>query len=338
MDLDDLRILFRVAAGPRLGFGHLVRCRSLARALGVSPLVSLRGSARTRTVADRMGMRVADDGGAAFLSDPRSRLMVVDDPSGEHAEIWVDHARQRGMVVATIHDLGLGYVPSDLCIDGSVHPPRYMRGSFGVLRGPAHAVLDPSIVRWRDRRSRLIESRRVLVALGGGAHVVTVAGRLTQAIGTVCPSAHLVVATGFADVTRLPRLSRAHWIAAPDGLGEELARADVAVLAGGVTLYEACAVGTPSVALALTPAQGLTIRSMADSGATIDGGAITGHGTARRVAAHVAHLLSDARARRHQHTAGRTLVDGRGAFRVADRLRALAHEHCDRSREVHDAA
>ena len=39
----DLRILFRAAAGPRRGFGHLVRCRSLARALGVRPLVALRG-------------------------------------------------------------------------------------------------------------------------------------------------------------------------------------------------------------------------------------------------------------------------------------------------------
>lgn len=338
MGLDDLRILFRVAAGPRLGFGHLVRCRSLARALGVPPLVSLRGTARTRAVAGRLGVQVSDDGDAAFLNDNRPRLMVVDDPSGEHAEIWVHRARRRGIAVATIHDLGLGYVPSDLCIDGSLHPTRHMRGRFGVLRGPAHAVLDPSILRWRDERSRLIESRRVLVALGGGAHVVTAAGRLTEEIGRVCPSAHIVVATGFADVARLPQLSRGQWIAAPDGLGDELAKADVAVLAGGVTLYEACAVGTPTVALALTPAQGLTIRSVADSGATIDGGSITGHGTPRRMAAHVAHLLRDARARRHQHTAGRALIDGRGAFRVADRLRAMTHEYFDHVSEAHHAA
>jgi len=43
-----MTVVFRVAAGPRLGFGHLVRCRSLARALGVTPRVWLRGSAATR--------------------------------------------------------------------------------------------------------------------------------------------------------------------------------------------------------------------------------------------------------------------------------------------------
>jgi len=41
----DLRVLFRVAAGPRRGFGHLVRCISLARAMGIRPLLCLRGPA-----------------------------------------------------------------------------------------------------------------------------------------------------------------------------------------------------------------------------------------------------------------------------------------------------
>ena len=41
-------VVFRVAAGPRLGFGHLVRCRAIARALGVEPRVSIRGTAATR--------------------------------------------------------------------------------------------------------------------------------------------------------------------------------------------------------------------------------------------------------------------------------------------------
>ncbi len=56
MDDRRLHVLFRAAAGPRLGFGHLVRCRSLARALGVSPLVSLRGTSRTREAAIRLGV------------------------------------------------------------------------------------------------------------------------------------------------------------------------------------------------------------------------------------------------------------------------------------------
>lgn len=325
MSTRDLHVLFRAAAGPRLGFGHLVRCRSLARALGVLPLVSLRATARTRAAAARLGVALVDDGMRALRAEDRPCVLVLDDPSAEHAEVWVNRARRLGVPVATVHDLGLGYVPSDLGIDGSVRPHRAMRGRLGDLRGPAYAMLDPAIVRWRDRRAALVERTRVLVALGGGSHVVALASRLSDAIVDAHPGARVRVAAGFSDAPRLPALAHAEWVTAPDGLGEELARAAVAVVAGGVTLYEACAIGTPAVATALTPAQALTIRALADADATADAGSAAISRNAGRLARHVSHLLRDARARRRMAAAGQLLVDGRGVFRVADRVRELAN-------------
>ncbi len=252
-------------------------------------------------------------------------MVVVDDPSAEHAEVWVNRARRLGVPVATVHDLGLGYVPADLGIDGSVRPHRAMRGRLGDLRGPAYAMLDPQVVRWRDRRGRLAEPGRVLIALGGGSYVLGLAARLAEAVVAACPEARVRIAAGFAVPQSPPALPFGEWVTARDGLGEELARSAVALLAGGVTLYEACAIGVPSVAMALTPAQGLTIRAMAAAGAAVDGGdARAGARAARRIAAHVAHLMRDGRARRRMGAAGRMLVDGRGVFRVADRLKELA--------------
>jgi hypothetical protein len=64
LTISPLRVLFHAAAGPRLGFGHLVRCRSLARALGVDARVSIRGSAATRVAAALAGWQVlASDNG-----------------------------------------------------------------------------------------------------------------------------------------------------------------------------------------------------------------------------------------------------------------------------------
>ena len=61
------------------------------------------------------------------------------------------------------------------------------------------------------------------------------------------------------------------WIAAPTVSADALATASVAVVAGGVTLYEACALGTPAVALAVVPAQRLTTaRGLPRAGAAID--------------------------------------------------------------------
>ena len=53
-----VRALFRVAAGPRIGFGHLVRAGVLSRALGIDkPLVSLRGRGTTNRSALKLRMQ-----------------------------------------------------------------------------------------------------------------------------------------------------------------------------------------------------------------------------------------------------------------------------------------
>jgi len=218
--------------------------------------------------------------------------------------------------VASIHDLGLAHVESDLVIDGTI-------GAHGDLRGPRFAILDPSIAVIRDENRRPVAGR-VLIALGGGSHVQALAGRLSAAIAARSPQAGVRVVRGFVPTPRSAALRHATWVDAPDGLGDELAGAEAAVVAGGVTLYEACALGAPVVALPVTAAQHLTVRAAACRGAAIDTGRPpVDDCMVSRTADAVAALLQNAALRRRQSEAGRQLVDGRGAHRVAERLRQL---------------
>jgi hypothetical protein len=73
--------------------------------------------------------------------------------------------------VATIHDLDLARMPSDLQIDGRLTP---LPGSIPAeLPGPELAILDPSIPETRARKPPRAP-HRVLITLDGGAHVRTV--------------------------------------------------------------------------------------------------------------------------------------------------------------------
>jgi spore coat polysaccharide biosynthesis predicted glycosyltransferase SpsG len=327
------RVIFAAAAGPTIGFGHLVRCRSLARALGVEPLVSVRGTARTRRRAAAGGWRLATVRNDEDLRRLDLHVLVVDDPSITAVRTWVGRARRVGVAVATIHDLAIAAIDSDLVIDGSVKSPRGLDGRFGSLRGLLYTILDPRVRTTRERLTRP-RPRRVLVALGGGRRLAT-AARLVRAIAARVGDADIRVAGGFSVGRAMPALATGTWIHAQDGLAEELASASVAVLAGGVTLYEACALGVPSVAVALTSAQHVTIRALARRGATVDAGCVaSGFGRKRnaaartldRVAREVDRLVGDPASRRRMATAGRRLVDGRGAARVAARLRQLPAE------------
>jgi spore coat polysaccharide biosynthesis predicted glycosyltransferase SpsG len=280
-----MNVVFHAAAGPRLGFGHLVRCRSLARALGVAPVVSIRGTARTRQRAASAGWRVVS---RRQLWAAVPSVLVVDDPSATEARRLTRQARRRGVAAMSIANL---------------------------TRSARFAVLDPSIL--RTRRTTPLSRPRVLIALGGGAHVFSAAGRISRELARRVPAVDIVAAAGFSNRARKPGLGRGRWITAPDGLTKELARASVAVVAGGVTLQEACALGVPAVAVAVVAAQRPAIRHFARRRAVIDARELD------HVAAHVVRVIADPREQRRLSAAGRRLVDGRGAFRVADRIRSL---------------
>src|SRR5262245_39750503 len=140
----DLRVLFRAPAGARRGFGHLLRCRSLARALGVRPLVALRGPGHSVDVALRLGCDVVRGGAKRVVRALKPDIVMRDDPMPRDAARWIAAARQAGAAVVSIHDLGLGCLDADLLIDGSVAPGRVGRRRSSAA-GPAFAILDPDL-------------------------------------------------------------------------------------------------------------------------------------------------------------------------------------------------
>ena len=116
----DTRVLFRAPAGPRRGFGHLVRCRSLARALGVRPLIAIRGGQRVRAAARALGCDVIDGAPSAVIARVAPHVLIVDDPIASEARRWIACARRAGCRVVSVHDLGVGACDGDLVVDGSL--------------------------------------------------------------------------------------------------------------------------------------------------------------------------------------------------------------------------
>jgi UDP-2,4-diacetamido-2,4,6-trideoxy-beta-L-altropyranose hydrolase len=320
----DLRILFRAAAGPRRGYGHLVRCRSLARALGVRPLVALRGGPRVIETAIALGCDVVRGSASRVLSRVQPDVLVVDDPIAADARRWMRAARRAGALVVSIHDLGLGCLDADLVIDGSI--TRNARARRGLtLAGPQYAVLDPAIL---DTVGSVLSDRpddhdpySVLVALGGGPRA-ELANDIAEAIVEANPQARVRIAGGFAGISR-EEAAQISWIGPSRNLHAEMARVSVAVVGGGVSLYEACAHGVAAVGVPVVAAQRPTVAAFVQRG--VARGVMRGRVTARSVAVECAELLTDEAMRRHIARMGRRLIDGRGAFRAAAAVSRLAH-------------
>jgi spore coat polysaccharide biosynthesis predicted glycosyltransferase SpsG len=319
----DLRVLFRAAAGPRRGYGHLVRCRSLARALGVRPLVALRGGERVIETAVALGCDVVSGSAARVLSRLQPDVLIVDDLIAADARRWMRAARRAGSLVVSIHDLGLGCLDADLVIDGSITKNARARRGL-TLAGPKYAVLDPAV---RDTVGPVLLDRphterdpySVLVALGGGPRA-ELAHDIAEAIVEANPHARVRIAGGFDGISR-EDAARIAWIGPSRGLHAEMARASVAVVGGGVSLYEACAHGVAAVGVPVVKAQRPTVAAFVKKGVARG---VRGRVTAQSVAAECAELLTDEAMRRHMARLGQRLIDGRGAFRAAAAVTQLA--------------
>ena len=307
-------VAFRVAAGPRQGFGHLVRATVLARRLGVTSVVSPRGGAAAARIARSLGCRVVRGRPADVLRASGAGLLVLDDPVTHAARPWRLAAARAGVPVASLHDLGRGHVAADLTVDGSLS--RRRGTPRATLCGPAFCILDP-----RVRRSRRPGRRpQVVIALGGGPRA-TAGRRLARAIRRRRPDVTVHVAPGFVRPITGEQRRRVDGPMSPARLLDELARATVAITGGGVTLYEACAMGVPVVAVAVVAGQRPTVRAFVRRRLAVAGG--EGGTMERRAASAVLRLLDDPRRRRSLSREGRRRFDGLGAVRVAAALRAL---------------
>jgi spore coat polysaccharide biosynthesis predicted glycosyltransferase SpsG len=323
-----LRILFRVAAGPRVGFGHLVRAVSLSEALGVPARLSVRGShpsiART---ARRLGATlVRGHAPMQVLARMHPDVLVIDDRVARETASWRRAGRRLRIPIVGVHDLGIGLGDANLVVDGSIGASGRLR-RVPALLGPRYAILNPRTVDARETAVRDGAGADVVVALGGGPRR-SMGLALARAVVARRPGTRVGIAGGFVTEDRGPGPeSSACWVK-PADLGAALATARVAVVAGGVTLYECLAIGVPSVAVAVVPSQRTTVAAFARLGAVADGSATGARASAPRaidrLAGMVADLLEDSARCAALRSEGRRLVDGRGAARVADAIEQLA--------------
>lgn len=316
-----MTVLFVAAAGPRIGFGHLVRCGVLAGAMGMRPRVSLRATSTTRREARALGWHVHPTL-PSILGTLMPALVVVDEPDARQARRWIRAARALHVPVAAIRDLGLHALDADLTIDGSLAA---MGAHDADLQGPQFAILNPAILSLRQQAQPRLP-RRVVIALGGGAHVRQLGPELAARIRACAPDVEVRLAPGFRTANPPPLPPGCAWLP-PHGLREELAAATLAVVAGGVTLYEACALGTPLVTLAVADAQRITTSAAAAAGAVIDASDADPRTAVRRAASLATVLLGTGDVRAALGSTAARIVDGHGTARAIAHLRALLLTH-----------
>lgn len=331
-----MRVAFRMESGPAIGMGHMMRCLTLARALvrqgcqvmflcSAPTAQAVRAQwARARCHRLPDGLSEAQDAARcrALLRRQTAAWLVVDHYGlGWRWEAGVKPAVRR---VLAVDDTGRRHV-ADMVLDSGWRGEARYRGRLapGAVRlfGPRFALLRDGVA-----RQKRAGGGRVFVSFGG-ADPADMTRRVMRVLAGKVAEADIVAGAAYPWRHALPALCEGQpgWRVhvnhkAPEAL---MAGAVLAVGAGGGMTWERCAVGVPSIVVAIAENQRALSEALGARGVVRYLG-MAGAVEDAALLAEVRALLRDSDARERMAQAGRRLVDGRGARRVAERMRRTA--------------
>ncbi|MFI4935461.1 MAG: UDP-2,4-diacetamido-2,4,6-trideoxy-beta-L-altropyranose hydrolase [Caulobacterales bacterium] len=348
-DKAPARILFIADAGPQVGGGHVMRCLTLARAL--SHRGAECGFVETRAAAPilrRFGwpaqtsiamVDAPDVDRLVALAEMTADLFEVDILVIDHYGLDVGLEQRLGhgaRRVVVIDDLADRPHDCELIIDPGYGRKREAYLSLAphchtVLAGPMYALVRPEFADARpralSRRAKHPPVHRGLISLG-----LTDVGGLTRRVVAALASEmgemrlDVVLGSGAASLPALEAMvqtdRRLHlWVDHVE-MASLMGDADIAIGAGGSSVWERAAVGLPSATLILADNQRAMAQRMADAGLTLAVDAAApdlGHQLVRAW-----RTLTDDLALRWRFTErSADLCDGQGADRIAEAILRL---------------
>jgi UDP-2,4-diacetamido-2,4,6-trideoxy-beta-L-altropyranose hydrolase len=344
------RAVFRADASAEIGAGHVMRCLTLAgelrqrgwdvtfvcrrmkgdlvdfvgaQAIPVIPLPAL--SATSERVCQQ-DARDAVEVLRSRYTDPVD-LIVVDSYALDGR--WETAVRPLARTVMAIDDLADRTHDCDILLDQNLHdePARRYRGfvpeGCDLLLGPSHALLRPEFREWRTTPRPPVEDRTVLVSFGG-ADPTNETGRAIDALAAFREGAvQAIVVAGRSSPHRanLRQICTAQpWIEYHEGVASIaplMARATLAIGAGGITTWERCCLGLPAICVTVADNQ-RPVAEAAHRAGVIDHLGYREDVETSDFTRAVVRWLADRDGLAAMSAIGRNLVDGNGAARVAD--------------------
>lgn len=254
--------------------------------------------------------------------------LIVDHYALDHR--WEERLRPHVDRIMVIDDLADRPHDCDLLLDQNLYPDMVTRyknlvpDECRILIGPGHALLRPEFATARKSlRKRDGTIQRILVFFGG-TDPSNETEKTLKALSSVtdrCFSVDVVVGGGNINKEQIRDYCSASngfsFHCQVDNMAELMAEADLAIGAGGTTTWERCAVGLPSLVIAVADNQIGIGRSADKAGAVCYLGEAENI-TEQELLRSIHAISADQNNIRHMTQLAMQLVDVKGTERVAE--------------------
>lgn len=333
-------VVFRVDGGhiPGISFGHVFRCLGLADELrhyhvkaifvmkdyreGVD-LVKRKGFENVMIVPD-VGPHEDAQFTANIVREAQVRGVIFDLPAVRQE--YLD-ALPNDTASIVLDDTGQKAVSPDLLINGSIVQAFhfYLNAPFtDYLLGKCYAMLGRDFDALPTRRLHK-DVTRVSIFFGGSDPE----NLTTKVAQSLCHLSHswlfqVIVGPGFADMPHLSPLlnefptSFVLWENVKN-MAQCFFYSDIVITAGGITLYELAATGTPTIVIPSIRHEEQAAEAFQQHGTVINLG-MWGREHPHRLSIALRELIQNYELRQQMSQAGQQLIDGKGRQRVIARI------------------
>ncbi|MEH0019934.1 MAG: UDP-2,4-diacetamido-2,4,6-trideoxy-beta-L-altropyranose hydrolase [Desulfobacter sp.] len=342
----DRTLIIRADATPDIGTGHLMRNLALAREWkargGNVVFASVCTSPELADRITRAGMTLT---AYPAVPDTAEDLDTTQALIRRHRAAWTildgyhfppdlpEGIRETGCALLMLDDYNhRPFYGPDILVNHNPCAPDlgYCCAERTVtLFGPAYAFIREEFLNETPKTDHPGRARRILVTMGG-ADTENITGQILKALEHLSGSPleiRVIIGPGFPAPETIEPLAPAsgppvEFIRNPADMAGQMAWADIGISAAGSTCWELAYMGLPSLLVTAAENQALNAAAFDKMGIFIS----LGHYrelTPENITGALRNLAEDKALREKMSARQQTLMDGRGAARIIDRMTAM---------------
>lgn len=331
------KVVIRTDISKRTGIGHLIRCLNLAQAFrkrGYRCLFLIKGK-DARPILAKSGFRFSIlsenlkpakeiDFLGSLLGREKADILITD--SYNIDDSYIHKIKPHTRLVVRIDDRLTRRRNEGLLINQS----RELNGKRprkGELIGSRYAIINDRFMKPDKRRTIRSRAGRIMVSIGG-SDLRNQTKKVLKALLTAEKPLKINIITGYLsngikDIRALAKDKRnIRIISKTDSMADYMLKSDIAVCAGGTTLWETCCTGLPTISITVADNQSSQVRYLSKKGAICSlgwYGRVREADIKRAVSLH----LRDRALRARMSVTGKRIVDGKGKERILKAVESL---------------
>lgn len=330
------RLCFYADGGLEIGYGHIVRCASLAMELQKNGIEVIFVTNEAHAIIKQLGYPMVLYRSDASVLETVKKLdakVVIVDKYGVEPELFFS-IRQEGIESVYIDDGIHPEYNADMVINGNLYGESllmmYPDLAGKYLFGPSYALLRPEFISIEPIAVKS-RARHIFVCFGGSDP-----RGLTRSLVQVLNNSkdiedycfHVVIGMVVREFPEMDHCSdKVIFHRNPEDISQLMAQCDMALVASGSILYETARVGLPTVHIVVAQNQEEISNAVVRQGMGVFAGKWDTVDM-RSVVDLLKILDMDPNRRKAMSGIGRSLVDGMGTRRCARYIVELIEERC----------